>query len=290
MMANLSRREFVALSGATAGATLAAGKLAMGQSKTLTAGEIVDRIKQNLKIPWQSTSFRDTFKIGGPDVQVKGIATTFGANLSVMQRALKAGLNMIITHEPTFWSDADLIDLVKDDWLYKYKLDYATKNNIVVWRCHDHAHSHQPDLIWSGWNKSLGWDMYTNPGTDRGWTIPPITLKELALYLDKNLPAGTKSIRVIGDPNLRVSKVISGRNLTSMAADADCVVCSDSREYDCYEYARDAYHAGIKRGYIYTTHEASEDAGMMEFANWMKPFVTEIPVQYVPTTDEFWSV
>ena len=285
-MSNLSRRDFVAM----AGATLAASKLAMGHQGKLTAGEVVDRIKKNLGIPWQSTTFRDTYKIGGPDVQVNGIVTTFGANLSVMQRGLKEGLNMVITHEPTFWSDADIIDLVKDDPLYKYKLDYAAKNNIVVWRCHDHAHSHHPDLIWLGWNQGLGWENYENGGSDRGWTLPRTTLKELALYLDKTLPAGTKSIRCIGDPNLPVTRVVSGRNLTSMAADADAIISSDSREYDCFEYARDSVRMGIKRGYIYITHEASEDVGMQAFANWMRPFVTEVPVKYIPTTDEFWSV
>jgi putative NIF3 family GTP cyclohydrolase 1 type 2 len=284
-MGNLSRREFVAM----AGATLAASRLAQSQQAQLTAGDVVDRIKKNLGIPWNSSTFRDTYKIGGPEIQVKGIATTFGTNISVMQKAVKAGLNMIITHEPTFWSDADLIELVKDDPLYHYKIDYAAKNNMVVWRCHDHAHAHHPDLIWEGWNKGLGWERY-EVGGDRGWTLPPTTLRELAQFIAKTLPSGTRSIRCIGDPNLPVTKAVSGRNLASMASDADCVISSDSREYDCFEYARDSVRMGIKRGYIYITHEAAEDVGMQNFANWLKPFVPELPIQYISTTDEFWNV
>jgi len=272
-----------------AGATLAATQLAHAQSAKLTAGEVVDRIKKNLGIPWISTTFRDTFKIGGPDSPVTGIASSFGANLSVMEKAVKDGLNMIVTHEPTFWSDADIIDLVKDDPLYHYKLDWAAKHNIVVWRIHDHAHAHKPDLIWRGWVKGLGWEKY-QVGEEHTYVVPPTTLKQLALYLDKTLPAGTKSIRCIGDPNLPVTKVASGRNLTSMGADADAIINSDTREYDCYEYQRDSVHMGIKRGYINISHEASEDVGTQEVANWLRPLVPEIPVKYIPTTDEFWGV
>src|SRR6266404_730252 len=99
-MSNLTRRRFALM----AGAGLAAGNLAQAQHGKLTAGEVVERIKKNLGIPWDTSSYRDTFKIGGPDAVVTGIATSFGGNLRVLQLAQKAGLNMIIVHEPTFYS------------------------------------------------------------------------------------------------------------------------------------------------------------------------------------------
>ena len=43
---------------------------------TLTAGEVVDRIKANLGFPWRASSTRDRFKFGGPETVVTGIATT----------------------------------------------------------------------------------------------------------------------------------------------------------------------------------------------------------------------
>ena len=42
----------------------------------MTAGEIIDRIKKNLGVAWRETTYRDTFKFGGPDTVVTGIATT----------------------------------------------------------------------------------------------------------------------------------------------------------------------------------------------------------------------
>jgi hypothetical protein len=75
-----------------------------------------------------------------------------------------------------------------------------------------------------------------------------------------------------------------------MAQNTDCIICSDSREYDCFEYARDSVRMGIKRGYILITHEASEHVGTLEVANWLRPLVPQVPVQYIPTADEFWAV
>ncbi|PWU00450.1 MAG: hypothetical protein C5B51_25175, partial [Terriglobia bacterium] len=96
-MSRVSRRQFAQI----AGFALAPGHFALAQRGKLTAGEVVDRIKKKLAIPWNDSTYRDTFKINGPDWVVTGIATSFGGNLRVLQLAQKAGLNMIIPHEPT---------------------------------------------------------------------------------------------------------------------------------------------------------------------------------------------
>ena len=99
-MNTLSRRQFALL----AGASLSAGNLARAQKGKLTAGQVVERIQKNIGAPWPDNdpTFRDWFKIGGPDQTVTGIATSFGGNLRVLQLAHKAGMNMVIVHEPTF--------------------------------------------------------------------------------------------------------------------------------------------------------------------------------------------
>jgi len=287
-MDRVSRRQFTLM----AGATLATRELAQGAQATLTAGEVVNRIKKNLGIPWNGSTYRDTFKIGGPDSPVKGIATSFGGNLRVLQLAQKADLNMVIVHEPTFYSDADRLDLVKDDPLYKRKLDWANRNKIVVWRIHDHWHAHKPDGISTGWNKGMGWTQYQLEGSLRDFKIPETTLGKLAKYVAQKLE--TKSVRVIGDPSTRVSLVSrGGHNLTQNMDGlrrADCIVVSETREYDSFEYARDTVLSGAAKGAIFISHASGEDLGMKEFAEWVKPFVPEVAVQFIPTTDEFWTV
>jgi putative NIF3 family GTP cyclohydrolase 1 type 2 len=288
-MYSVSRRTFVAM----AGGALAASKLATAENGTLTAGEVVERIKENLGIPWNDKTYRDTFKIGGPDSPVKGICTTFGTNFRVMQLAQKTGINMIITHEPTFWSDADRIDLVKNDPLYKVKLDYATRNNMVVWRIHDHAHAHKPDFIRVGFDTAIGWNAYKVAGTTNRYKIPPTTLMELSKYIAKTL--NTRSVRVMGEPNLPVSSIGYGshgleQNMTLLSSEVDCILVSEAREYDTFEYVRDTILAGAKKGAIFISHLSGEDEGMNEFARWLKPLVPQVPVQFIATTDEFWTI
>ena len=276
-----------------AGAAAAATHLpAQAKKATLTAGEVVSRIKANLGIPWNPKTFRDKFHIGGPDMEVHGIATSFGANFRVLDLAQKAGLNMVIVHEPTFYSDADVIDWIKDDPMYLYKLDWATKHNIVVWRIHDHWHAHKPDGIQTGWDNHIGWNQYLVDGSLTHWKLPPTTLGALAKYVAKTLPSN--SVRVIGDPNLPVSNFMRGghllaQNVTALQA-ADAILVSETREYDSFEYVRDTILSGQKKGAIFISHCAGEDEGMRYFAEWSQPFLPELQVKFVPTTDEFWTV
>jgi hypothetical protein len=41
---------------------------------------------------------------------------------------------------------------------------------------------------------------------------------------------------------------------------------------------------------IYISHEASENVGMDWFARWLRPYVPEVSVRYISTTDEFWTL
>ena len=63
------------------------------EARDMTAGEVVDRIKANVGVPWRTNTFRDTFKAGGPDTVVTGIATTVFASFEVVQRAVFESLD-----------------------------------------------------------------------------------------------------------------------------------------------------------------------------------------------------
>jgi len=93
----------------------------------MTAREIVELIKQHVGVPWNDKSYRDTFKLGNPDSIVKGIATTVMATFDVLQRANQAALNMVITHEDTFWNDRDETKDLTANPLYKMKAEYVLK-------------------------------------------------------------------------------------------------------------------------------------------------------------------
>jgi putative NIF3 family GTP cyclohydrolase 1 type 2 len=107
-MTPISRRDFVALAAAGAVATPFALKDGVARvSAAVTAQEIVDRIKKNVGVDWSSDDV-DTFKIGDPSTVVTGVVTTSMATLDVLQKAVQAGANFVITAAPTFYTRADL--------------------------------------------------------------------------------------------------------------------------------------------------------------------------------------
>jgi putative NIF3 family GTP cyclohydrolase 1 type 2 len=259
----------------------------------MTANDVVERIRKNLGIPWNQQTTRDTFKVGSPDTEVKGIATTFMATLDMIQRAQTAGLNMVITHEPTFWNDQDKVQDLAADPTYKFKVDFCTKNNMVVWRFHDHIHSRRPDLIWVGLARALGWtDRATGPN-QRSFTLPPTTLGALAADVKKQL--GARALRVVGDPNAKVSTVAVGMGygMPRVSPDIDVVMGGENPEtggpFDDTEYVLDAAAFGRNKGQIVLGHAISEEPGMEDCANWLRTFITEVPIQLVRAGEPYWS-
>jgi hypothetical protein len=115
--------------------------------RPLTAGEVVSRIKSHLGILWRDSTYRDTFKMGGPNTEVRGIATAMFCNFEAVKRAAEAGLNMIIPHEDTFWNDRDDLSIISNDPLYKTKTDFMKEHSMVIFRMHDHMHSQRPEFI-----------------------------------------------------------------------------------------------------------------------------------------------
>lgn len=262
---------------------------------TLAAGEVVNRIKSNLGVPWRETTYRDTYKFGGPDKEVTGIATTVFCTLEVVQRAAKAGLNMIIPHEDTYWNDRDDVTIVSDDPLYKTKVDFMRKNNIVVFRMHDHMHAQRPDFTYVGAARALGLESkYETAPQSHRFTLPETTLGSLAARFQERL--GAKALRVVGNPNAKVSRIQLGVGYATPAVnnpDVDVVVSGEQQEsdgtLDSPAYVLDAVSLGIPKGWIMLGHAISEEQGMLEMAQWVKAFTPEIPVQLVKAGEPFWA-
>src|SRR5262245_12963959 len=137
-----SRRSFLF---ASIGLAVTRGALPRA-TQTLTAGQVVDRIKANVGIPWRAQTV-DNIVAGTAETPVKGIATTMMATLDVIQRAAASGKNMVITHESTFFSHQDRTDQIQQDQTYQFKLNFLNRNNMVVFHFHDHWHGRRPDGI-----------------------------------------------------------------------------------------------------------------------------------------------
>jgi hypothetical protein len=68
----------------------------------------------------------------------------------------------------------------------------------------------------------------------------------------------------------------------------DLLVVSEAREWESGEYLRDAVHTDPKKVALVIAHETGEEAGMDNCAQWLRGFVTEVPVKFVETKDQMW--
>jgi putative NIF3 family GTP cyclohydrolase 1 type 2 len=261
----------------------------------MTAGDVIDRIKKNLGVAWRDTTYRDTFKFGGPETVVTGIATTAFASYEVIQRASAAGCNMIIPHEVTYWNDRDDVTIASGDPLYTTKVDFMRTHNIVVFRMHDHMHAQRPDFTYVGSARDVGLDpkSETAPNSHR-FVIPETTLGALAATVRAR--TGARALRVVGDPNAKVSRIQLGVGYATPpihSPDIDVVISGEQQETDGVldgpSYVMDAAALGINKGWIMLGHTVSEEAGMLEMAQWIKGIVPEVPVQLVKAGEPFWS-
>lgn len=259
----------------------------------MTAGEVIDRIKKNLGVPWRDATYRDTFKFGGPDTTVRGIATSAFVTMEVIEKAAAAGLNMIIPHEVTYWNDRDDVAVVNADPLYQAKVDLMRRHDIVVFRIHDHMHAQRPDFTYVGSARAVGLDSRyeTAPGSHR-FVIPETTIGALAASVKQH--TGARAPRVVGDPEARVSRIQLGVGYASPMLnnpDVDVIISGEQQEsdgaFDSPAYALDAMAAGIAKGWIMLGHVVSEEAGMLEMAEWIKGFVPEVPVQLIKAGEPF---
>ena len=256
----------------------------------MTAQEIVARIQQKLKelnIQWRAQTV-DTFKAGNLDAAVRGIATTGMATFDLLRRAAAAGRNFVITHEPTFYNHTDQTTALEQDTTYQAKQRFIKEHDLVVWRFHDHAHMLRPDPLVVGSARMLGWTAYASPSEPRIYVLPPTTLRELASDVARRLKG--RAIRIVGDPDLKVSRVSlgPGYGVPPLASTFDVAVGGEASEIGGNAtYALDAATMGQPKGVILLGHMMSEDFGMQEVATWLKAFLADVPIDWIPAGEPF---
>jgi len=142
---------------------------------------------------------------------------------------------------------------------------------------------------------ALGWEKYESKENQYFFAIPETTVEKLAADLKKQL--GIHVMRVVGDPKLKVKGVAlvpgsSGFGRETFALernDVQVLVTGEPREWETVEYVADAVTEGKQKALIILSHIPSEQSGMEECTRWLKTFVTEVKVEFVPANDPFWK-
>jgi putative NIF3 family GTP cyclohydrolase 1 type 2 len=265
------------------------------EKKEITANEVIERIKKNVGLEWRSDTV-DTFKGGDPNTKVTGIAVTMMATMDVLQRAAAKGENLVITHEPTFFDHLDVSNQLPqgdNDPVFAEKRRFIEDHHLVVWRFHDYWHRRSPDGILTGVIKQLGWEKYQDAKNPYLFTIPETTVGQIADELKKKL--GIYLMRVVADRDMKVKRLAFSPGSAGFRREAgalempdvELLIAGESREWETVEYVADAIAQGRHKALILLSHVPSEQPGMDECTTWLKTFVTEVPVEFVPTKDPF---
>jgi putative NIF3 family GTP cyclohydrolase 1 type 2 len=295
MSQNNPRKIFVAqLAVALILSVLSVATPASAQSNAPTARQVVKAIQDHVGVPWNADTV-DTFKAGNPDTPVTGIAVTMMATMDVLERAAANHENFVITHEPTFYNHLDVPEgMAETDPVWAEKRAFIEKHNMVVWRFHDHWHRRNPDGILEGMVHVLGWEKYQRKDFPYGFTLPETTVQKLAQETATKL--GSSVLRVVGNPDMKVTKIAlspgsAGFERETHALERDDVevlLVGETREWETVEYAADAVTEGKRKALIVIGHIPSEQAGMEECARWLKTFVTNVKIEFVPSKQPFW--
>jgi putative NIF3 family GTP cyclohydrolase 1 type 2 len=260
-----------------------------------TARQIIARIQQHVGVPWTEPTV-DTFKAGDPDTPVTGIAVTMMATFDVLQRAAAAGKNLVITHEPTFYGHLDDTAALEreNDAIFAAKQAFIRDHHLVIWRFRDFWHRRRPDGIMTGMVATLGWQKFQDADNPSLFRMPPLPLQTLAANLTDALHA--QAVRIVGNPDLRVTKAALAPGAAGFARhrgllqrdDVEVLVIGEAQEWETVEYVADAVAANKPKALIMLGHIPSEQAGMDECVRWLKTFITDVPIEFVPARDPFW--
>ena len=312
-MTQLSRREFAALAAGAAAAPFALTQTPAAAA-ALTARELLERITAQIGVTWKADTV-DGLKVGDPSTVVTGVATTAMATLAVLQQAVKAGANVVISSQPTFYAKADTRTppaprgpgggpppagppappppAGPPDAVFTAKNAFVDQHKLVVIRLHDHWKLREPDPQAVGLARAMGWTKHQVAGDPKRYDVAPLTVDALVRAIAKNLGAAG-GIRVVGDPKTSVRKIGLLPGSTPLQAslklmpEVDAIVAGEVREWESVEYARDQVAAGHKKALILIGRVLSEDPGMQACADWLKTVVPGVPVRHIAVGDPYW--
>ena len=260
--------------------------------------EVVDRIIAACSDvpPLEKTC--DLLITGDWESEVSGIVTTFMATVDVIRDAIAKKANLIITHEPTYFTHSDQTDWLQEDPVYRLKQTLIAENQINIWRFHDHMHFTQPDLIYVGLNQELGWEAYSLPEEKHCYQIPPTTVQALSAFFKERL--GVEVIQIVGRQETTVERVgiLVGGGSLGLGSDQmpmelmrdqnlDLVVCGEILEWTLAAYVRDASQLGLNKALIILGHNRSEEVGMKHLTAWLVPLLPGIPILFSEAGEPF---
>jgi putative NIF3 family GTP cyclohydrolase 1 type 2 len=295
----MNRRDFLYIAGANS-LSLALAKNVFAETdstpvkkENLTAKDLNDYLRSLWKVSEPSV---DRIIIGDPDTVVKKIGTCWMPDWETCRKAVEKGVNVLVAHEPTFYTQWDLEgkkddflsvgSVLKEDYLRHRdkKVKWINDAGLVIIRCHD---------VWDTISKcgipyALGKVLeFSNDDIIRSRTyynvykITPKPAIEVAKHIAERLKSlNQPGVAFYGDENYMVSSVGVGTGWMS-----DPLIYGDLKP-DLYIAIDDVIRTWVQTVYAQETgqplvvinHGTTEEPGIRLLNAHLDKVFTEIEV------------
>ena len=173
-------------------------------------------------------------------------------------------------------------------------------------------HAHNPDSIFTGVLKYLGWQDKAILDEDTGlfahWivTLPETTVRQISEYIMDKIHLN--GVRVVGSLDDKVSKVAfvghlypmdytkkdgskgeySVKVIETLEKKADVIIPGEVIDWTVLSYVRDAYELGLCKAVINIGHFNWEELGMKYMQEWLSEKIeNKVKVTYVESGDMY---
>jgi len=237
----------------------------------------------------------DGLKWGDLDTEVRAVVTTWMASMNVLRRAAERKVNLIITHEPTFWYhgtpvNPELAQCERDELDIAFKTEFLDAHGMAVLRAHNNWDTYPEYGIEACLRDVLGLgEPVERIEKFHGlFEIEPRPLGELARGYGRAL--GLPTVRVAGDldqPVWRFGLAYGASSGTARyyrlrQAGADAIVCGEAGEWPAI---RPALDMGL--GVIELGHQATEEFGMAGLARLLRERFPKVPITHLPAEPSY---
>ncbi|MEJ5312021.1 MAG: Nif3-like dinuclear metal center hexameric protein [Anaerolineae bacterium] len=254
--------------------------------------DYINWMKTTLDIAWKETAI-DVFLYGDPDVELKNVAVTMMATQAVLEEAVRQGCNLIITHEPVFYSHQHQYQHLLNDAVYKAKEAYLRAHGLCIFHLHDNLHHPGFDYIAWGMAQKLNWQQYRTDESCKSFRMSGVNLdhilRDIATHLEPT------ALRYIGDADTAYENVITSwgfmmpeNGVKLINRHESCVlITGETHEWEFVEYAHDAHRLGFKKALVVVGHVPSEESGMEYFSTCLQNKSPSLSISYIKTNDLF---
>ncbi|MGV8095007.1 MAG: Nif3-like dinuclear metal center hexameric protein [Mangrovibacterium sp.] len=293
----MNRRNFVNIMGVKALAiTLSTSFIphkTKGRVHNLTVNDVNNYLRSLHKVEEPSV---DRIIIGDPDAVVSKIGTCWMPYRETLRKAVKAGVNTLIVHEPTFYTHHDLRNTTDDYMkapqtgknaylkLIEEKRKWIEDNKLSIIRCHDVLDILPNFGIPYAWGIALGFsnkDIIRSEPYYNIYKVEPETALNLAKRIAGNLKEFDQpGVAFYGDKNRIVKSIGVGTGcfcdpLQYMELKPDLYVAIDDsvRTWIQTYYARDSGDP-----LIVVNHGTSEENGVRMLSAHLKEVFLDIEI------------